>query len=50
MTPLMDDIRKQMGKAPVYVSLDIDALDPAFAPGTGIKILYYSKARKFVVF
>ncbi|KFM80203.1 Agmatinase, mitochondrial, partial [Stegodyphus mimosarum] len=35
MAPLMDDIRKQMGKGPVYVSLDIDALDPCFAPGTG---------------
>ena len=37
MSPVMDDIRKQMGKVPVYISLDIDALDPAFAPGTGIK-------------
>lgn len=35
LTPLMEDIRRQMGKAPIYVSLDIDALDPAFAPGTG---------------
>ncbi len=24
-----------VGNAPVYLSLDIDALDPAFAPGTG---------------
>jgi len=32
MTPVMVDICKQMGKAPVYVSLDIDALDPAYAP------------------
>jgi agmatinase len=24
-----------LGDAPVYVSIDIDVLDPAFAPGTG---------------
>lgn len=35
MTPVMVDIRKQMGNFPVYVTLDIDALDPCFAPGTG---------------
>jgi len=28
-------IRAVMGDAPVYLSFDIDALDPAFAPGTG---------------
>ncbi|MDP9137148.1 MAG: agmatinase [Pseudomonadota bacterium] len=27
--------RKIVGKGPTYVSFDIDALDPAFAPGTG---------------
>ncbi|XP_013778828.2 agmatinase, mitochondrial-like [Limulus polyphemus] len=35
LTPLMKEIRAQMGDAPVYVSIDIDALDPAYAPGTG---------------
>ncbi|GFS94627.1 agmatinase, mitochondrial [Nephila pilipes] len=35
LTPTMVDIRKQMGNGPVYVSLDIDALDPCYAPGTG---------------
>jgi agmatinase len=29
-------IRDRVGDAPVYVSIDIDVLDPAFAPGTGI--------------
>jgi agmatinase len=29
------EIRKLMGDAPVYLSFDIDCLDPAFAPGTG---------------
>lgn len=28
-------IRTVIGSAPVYLSFDIDALDPAFAPGTG---------------
>jgi agmatinase len=28
-------IRQTIGDAPVYVSFDIDVLDPAFAPGTG---------------
>lgn len=28
-------IRDVIGKRPVYVSLDIDSVDPAFAPGTG---------------
>ncbi|MGA8154879.1 MAG: agmatinase [Rhodoplanes sp.] len=28
-------IRAGVGDAPVYLSFDIDALDPAFAPGTG---------------
>jgi agmatinase len=28
-------IRHVIGDAPVYLSFDIDALDPAFAPGTG---------------
>jgi agmatinase len=33
--PIMDQIVTEIGKQPVYVSLDIDVLDPAFAPGTG---------------
>jgi agmatinase len=28
-------IRARVGERPVYVSIDIDVLDPAFAPGTG---------------
>ncbi|WP_418057510.1 agmatinase [Pimelobacter simplex] len=30
-----DAIRQRVGDAPVYLSIDIDVLDPAFAPGTG---------------
>jgi len=29
------EIREMMGDEPVYISFDIDCLDPAFAPGTG---------------
>ena len=28
-------VRTVVGDAPVYLSFDVDALDPAFAPGTG---------------
>ncbi|MFD1343057.1 agmatinase [Litorisediminicola beolgyonensis] len=35
MSPVMDDIRRRIGDHPVYLSFDIDSLDPAFAPGTG---------------
>jgi guanidinobutyrase len=31
----MEEVRKQVGDGPVYLSFDIDSLDPAFAPGTG---------------
>jgi len=31
----IDRVRERLGDAPVYVSVDIDVLDPAFAPGTG---------------
>ncbi|XP_055654659.1 agmatinase, mitochondrial isoform X2 [Falco peregrinus] len=33
--PLMEEVRKQMGEQPVYITFDIDGLDPAYAPGTG---------------
>ena len=35
LTPLMREVRDQLGKGPVYITFDIDSLDPAFAPGTG---------------
>ena len=31
----VDRIKARVGNRPTYVSLDIDVLDPAFAPGTG---------------
>jgi len=36
LSPLMEDIRGKIGpEVPVYLTYDIDSLDPAFAPGTG---------------
>jgi agmatinase len=32
---LVSEIRARIGARPTYVSFDIDAVDPAFAPGTG---------------
>nr|VUD33862.1 Agmatinase [Raoultella sp. NCTC 9187] len=31
----MAEVRQQMGDGPVYLSFDIDSLDPIWAPGTG---------------
>ena len=35
MPAVIQQVQRVMGARPVYVSLDIDALDPAYAPGTG---------------
>jgi agmatinase len=32
---IVEDLRRSTGDAPLYVSVDIDVLDPAHAPGTG---------------
>ncbi|MCB0971094.1 MAG: agmatinase [Acidimicrobiales bacterium] len=32
---VLERVRERVGDGPVYVSVDIDVLDPAFAPGTG---------------
>jgi agmatinase len=32
---IVDRVRRRVGDSPVYLSVDIDVLDPAFAPGTG---------------
>lgn len=31
-------LRERVGRHPVYITFDIDALDPAFAPGTGTPV------------
>ena len=35
LSPLMEEICAKIGDAPVYLTYDIDSLDPAYAPGTG---------------
>ena len=35
LVPLMEEVRQRVGDGPVYLSFDIDGLDPAYAPGTG---------------
>jgi len=35
LSAVIERARAVVGDGPVYVSFDIDALDPAFAPGTG---------------
>ncbi len=35
LAPLMAEVRATIGNHPVYLTYDIDSLDPAFAPGTG---------------
>jgi len=32
---IADEARRVVGEAPVYVSFDVDGLDPVYAPGTG---------------
>ena len=31
----MAEIREKVGDTPIYISFDIDGIDPAWAPGTG---------------
>ncbi|MBB3962863.1 arginase family protein [Rhizobium metallidurans] len=35
LKPLMEEIRTKIDSTPVYLTYDIDNLDPGFAPGTG---------------
>ncbi len=35
LSPLMEEVRGIVGDQPVYLSFDIDGLDPSVAPGTG---------------
>ncbi|KAB7604314.1 agmatinase [Verminephrobacter eiseniae] len=35
LVPLMQELRARVGGGPVYFTLDIDGIDPAYAPGTG---------------
>ena len=35
LKPLMSEVQEQLGVGPVYITFDIDGLDPAYAAGTG---------------
>lgn len=35
VTEVVSRLRERVGSRPLYISIDIDVLDPAFAPGTG---------------
>jgi guanidinobutyrase len=35
LVPLMREVRERVAGGPVYLSFDIDGLDPSYAPGTG---------------
>eukprot|EP00062_Callorhinchus_milii_P021155 gi/632977582/ref/XP_007905428.1/ PREDICTED: agmatinase, mitochondrial [Callorhinchus milii] len=51
LVPLMEEVKQQMGDGPMYISFDIDGIDPAFAPGTGtpeIAGLYPSQALEII--
>ena len=45
----MKEVRDMMGDKPVYISFDIDGLDPCYAPGTG-KFSFTSINGKFLFF
>lgn len=36
---VVSEIKSRVGDGPVYISFDIDCLDPAFAPGTGTPVV-----------
>jgi agmatinase len=39
MKKVVSEIKSLVGDGPVYISFDIDCLDPAFAPGTGTPVV-----------
>ncbi|MEE3143094.1 MAG: arginase family protein, partial [Pseudomonadota bacterium] len=38
-TEIVSAIRERVGTMPVYLTFDIDCLDPAYAPGTGTPVV-----------
>ena len=45
---IAERIRKRVGDNPLYLSIDIDVLDPAFAPGTGTPEIAGMSTREMV--
>lgn len=50
MTAALDRMHNRLGDRPVYVSVDIDVLDPAHAPGTGTPEAGGLTSRELLVF
>ena len=44
---IVDQIRRRVGVGPVYISVDIDVLDPSFAPATGTPEVAGLSTREF---
>ena len=44
MTPFMNKIRSWLKDVPTYCTFDIDAIDPAHCPGTGVYVYVYNNA------
>ena len=38
MAAVSREVHERLGNGPLYVSFDVDAIDPAFAPGTGTPV------------
>ena len=49
LKPLMESVREQMGDIPVYLTFDIDGIDPTACPGTGI-IMYKCYTRHLCIY
>ena len=45
---IVQKIRKRVGDNPLYLSIDIDVLDPAYAPGTGTPEIAGMSTREMV--
>jgi agmatinase len=50
LSELVAAIRLGVGNRPLYVTFDVDAIDPAFAPGTGTPVPGGLSAREALVF
>lgn len=48
MAAVIDKVMRRVGSAPVYLSIDIDVLDPAHAPGTGTPEIAGMSSRELV--
>ncbi len=45
---MIEEIKAKIGQSKVYISIDIDVVDPAFAPGTGTPEVGGFSSREFL--